>query len=85
MKVRLYSVRDDKAQLATPPVVMQNDAIATRSFGDLVTNGKESQYSLHPEDFSLWFIGEFDNEKLSLEKVVPIKLAQASDFVASNK
>ena len=60
MNKRLYSIRDLKAQTFTPPTIQDNDAVAIRAFGDLVTKDKESLLGTHPADFALCFVGEFD-------------------------
>lgn len=80
MKVKLYAIRDDKASLYNPPVIMQNDAIAVRTFGDLVARD-DSVIGSHPEDYTLRVIGEFDNETGELHQdVYGNILATGSDF-----
>lgn len=79
---KLYAIRDDKACIYNAPCIMDNDSVAIRSFSDMVFNDSKTLIALHPEDFSLWFIGEFDSESASLNQpAAPLKLAQGSDFI----
>ncbi len=84
MIIKLYSIRDTKVGNFNPPVRMDNDAAAVRSFGDLVTaTDKPTLFSQHPADFALCYIGDFDVEKGVL---IPAEggfrsLAMGSDFI----
>lgn len=64
MKIRLYSVLDRTAQQFGAPMAFANDAIARRSFTDAFVDS-ESVFALHPDDFELHFIGEFDGDDRS--------------------
>ena len=83
MKRSMYAIRDLKAGTFNAPVIMDNDAVATRSFGDLVCDRqKGTLISTHPADFALCRVGEFDIEKGVL---IPadggfVQLAVGSDF-----
>lgn len=83
MKRKLYSIRDEKAGTFNPPCVFDNDAVATRSFGDLVTRDKDTLLAAHSEDFALYRLGEFDLESGALLSSVEdvVILARGSDFV----
>jgi len=82
MKRKLYAIRDLKANIFNTPVAMDNDATAIRSFGDLVSGDKTSLVALHPSDFALCFIGEFDIEKgiLLPADTGYVQLACGNDF-----
>lgn len=80
MKVKLYSIRDKKASVYNTPVVFDNDAVAIRAFGDLVTRDKESLISVHPSDFSLCYLGEFDRETGLLSAADVVVLADGDSF-----
>lgn len=83
---KLYAIRDDRMKQFLPPVLLENDAVATRMFGDVV--GRKDANNLvanHPEDFSLWYIGDID---LCTGAVVQDTdaigiICRASDFVVS--
>lgn len=58
---RMYAIRDDKMAEFDRPCIIQNDDVACRMLGDTIRNcDKSSALALHPEDFTMWFIGFFD-------------------------
>lgn len=61
MLLRIYSIRDEKSLSYGTPFFQSTDGLALRAFADLV-NDPKSIISKHPEDFSIWFIGTFDDE-----------------------
>lgn len=61
MKLKIYSVFDSKAKAYNSPFYLRNSGEATRGFADVVNDGK-SQISKYPEDYSLFELGEFDDE-----------------------
>jgi len=56
----IYSVHDSKALAYLPPFFMHNKNMAIRSFQDAVQDDGSS-FHRHPEDYSLWELGEFDD------------------------
>lgn len=82
MKKRVYSIRDNKMASFGVPVLIDNDAVATRQFGDIIASGGDNVMCKHPADFSLYFIGEYD---MTTGKFVnadcPVVLATGSDFI----
>lgn len=87
MKIRLYALRDDKMATFNCPVKIENDAVAVRQFGDLVTGDKEGLIGKHPNDFSLWFLGEFDIDtgRFFQSDDVGYVVARGSDFVKDDE
>lgn len=84
MTTRLYSIRDDKIAEFGAPVRGEKDSAMIRQFGDLILaddTRNKSVLQLHPEDFSLWFVGEFDTETGAFASAVPSCLARGSDFL----
>lgn len=59
MKKTLYVIFDAKAQTYTNPVAYHNDAEAIRDF-TTVCNDRNCIYGVHPTDFELVRIGDFD-------------------------
>lgn len=55
----LVSVYDSKAETYTPPHPSQSKASAVREFETLVNDGGKTMISQHPEDFSLFMVGEW--------------------------
>lgn len=58
----MFSVFDQKAQAYLPPFFMHAEGMAIRSFGDCIED-PEHQFGKHPEDYTLYEIGEFDDSK----------------------
>ena len=44
---RVYAVRDDKQNEYNTPVLIPNDAVASRSFGDMISTDKNSLIAQH--------------------------------------
>lgn len=59
MKLKAFSVFDEKAQAYVAPFFMPEMAMAARVFGDAINN-PEHDFGRHPEDYTLFLIGEFD-------------------------
>lgn len=81
MNKRIYSVRDCKIGAFAPPCLFENDAVATRAFGDMVTKDRDGLVGSHPEDFALYCIGEINLENGHIVVCEPVSLALASDFM----
>lgn len=63
MKLKMYAVRDGAAQVFMRPFPSQSDGVAIRDFTTAVNEpNRESQLYMHPEDFDLYVVGEWDNE-----------------------
>lgn len=56
----IYTIHDNKAAAYLPPFYLHNKNMAIRSFADCVQE-EGHQFNKHPEDYSLWEIGEFDD------------------------
>jgi len=59
MIYRMYSVRDNAVGSFGRPMFMRSDGEMTRSFMDEV-NRDDSPIGAHPEDYALFYVGEFD-------------------------
>lgn len=63
MKLLIFAVRDSKSSQFGTPMFLQSEGIAVRSLGDEVNKGSaDSIISQHPEDFELFYLGEWDTE-----------------------
>ncbi|QXP08494.1 MAG: nonstructural protein [Arizlama microvirus] len=80
MKLKIYSIFDEKAKAYAQPFYMQQDGLAMRAFGDLV-NDKTSQLNKHPVDFTLWCLGEYDDNSGMFCCDKPKHICKAVDFV----
>lgn len=83
---KLYAIRDTKVGTCNPPCIFDNDAVAMRGFGDLVSRDKDSMIALHPEDFVLLYLGEIDLETGVITQTPDMirVLCTASDFNKGN-
>lgn len=63
--MKLYCIKDDKIGF-NQPFVCANDLDALRQFQDTINrppqNGIKSTLALHPEDFSLYCLGEWEQD-----------------------
>lgn len=88
MILNMYAVLDTKVGAFSNPWCDQTDNSAIRGFSDAVNDGSNpnNQWHRHPEDFSLYKIGQFDT---SIGKIVPVELMEclvtASALAAAKK
>ena len=80
MKVRLYAVFDSKLATFGSLHVCVSDGQAFRQFSDFVNDGRDERNNLfkHPEDFSLFYVGDFVEESGELVRSTPVSLCTAS-------
>ncbi len=74
MIFHIFAVHDSKAKAFLPPFLLPEVGMALRTFGDCVNDkrtpdGKRHQFAEHPEDYTLFKIGEFDNIAGMVKKV----------------
>lgn len=60
MILQIFSVRDSKSEAFAPPFFYPAIPLAVRAFGDALDDVTHP-ISKHPEDFSLFVCGEFDD------------------------
>ncbi len=73
MKDQIFTVYDTKAKAYLPPFFLPQQGMATRVFADLC-NQEGHQFNKHPEDYSLYTIGTFDNIKAKIIEIDPLLL-----------
>lgn len=61
MRTKLYCVKDAKSGLFSHPIHEHTDDLAIRNFVSAV-GAAEGPMSQYPEDFTLFRVGEYDNE-----------------------
>lgn len=67
-----FSIFDQKAAAYFPPFYLQNKALAIRTFGDMVNN-PESRINKHPEDYTLFHLGQWNDNSSEHELFKSIK------------
>lgn len=58
----IFCVHDSKAEAYIAPFVQQNQALAIRQVSDIVNSGSEHVFAKHPEDFTLFKLGFWDEK-----------------------
>jgi len=76
MRVQIIAIFDSKAKVFSNPMFFPSVPVAVRSFTDAVRE-PDSQYRKHPEDYSLWHLGEFDDVDGIFHSRVPEVVVQA--------
>lgn len=62
MKVRVYSIYDEKSLTFAPPFIASTDGVAMRMLKELVDDNN-NMVGRHPSDFRLYCIGIFDDQR----------------------
>lgn len=57
--MKIYTVRDSKVEAYLPPFYAANDAVAIRMITD-TANDPNTLFNKHPIDFTVIYIGEFE-------------------------
>lgn len=60
MKLKMFSIRDQKAECFNTPFFQKTHGEAERNFLTLARDEKSS-ISKYPEDFDLYYLGEYDD------------------------
>jgi hypothetical protein len=80
--MKIFSVYDEKLEEFMTPTFFLTSGQAMRSFEDLVLGDSECIFAKHPEDFTLYLIGEFNSTSGQLESYsIPTVLCSAKDIV----
>jgi hypothetical protein len=80
LKENIYVIYDAKAKVYTQPFYALNDNVALRIGMDLA-NQKDSGFSSHPEDYSLFRIGIYDALNAHIEMTKQECLAKLHHLV----
>lgn len=83
----LVSLFDSKAETWSPPSCADSKAAAIRQFEMLVNDRQQTLVSTHPEDFTLFMLGDFDGvmlkacDKIALANGIDVKRPGVKDGV----
>lgn len=81
MKLKVFSVYDEKAESFGQPFFFAARGMAVRAFIDLANDGR-STVSKHPVDFHLYEIGEYDDSTGRFDSYVNhVALGRAREFI----
>ena len=85
MILKIYSIYDSKADAYQLPFFHQSTGSAKRSFQDLVNDG-ESAFARHPEDYTLFELGTWEDSKADFDMyAAPKSLGVAIDYLLVEK
>ena len=65
MKIELYTIYDSKSGVYNKPFYQLNDDVCRRTASDLLMG--ETDIAMHPEDFSLFHLGNYNDERAKFE------------------
>lgn len=71
MKIKLFAIRDIKAESFYPPFTSMKESIAIRQIVDWVRRD-DSSIARHPSDHELYYVGEFDQSRGNVSGDVPV-------------
>lgn len=81
MKLKMFAVFDVKAAAYLAPFFLPTVGQAVRAFAD-ASNDPSTMFAKHPEDYTLFHVGEFDDSSGDCAPVVPhASLGNAAQFV----
>ena len=84
MRLNVYTIFDSASAAYMRPFFLQSDGQAMRSFTDIAQNA-DHEIGKHPEDYSLYRIGTYDDQKGELHPEDRECLATAEEVVAMAK
>lgn len=80
MSLRMFGVYDVKSDSYHTPFFMPTNGMAIRVFKDMA-NDVNSFIGMHPEDYKLVLLAEFDNQNGEIVPLGAVSLGFAMDFV----
>lgn len=84
--MKIYTIFDAKAEFYNTPFFARTNAEAMRMFQQMISDrNPNNMASTHPEDFTLFEIGSFDELIGSVERIDKKSLANGVDFAKSSK
>ncbi len=84
MRLNIYSIFDTASGLYLRPLFAQSDGQALRTFYDCATSA-ENEIGSHPEDYTLFRLGMFDDNTGELTQEENTSLSTALEMVAKSR
>jgi hypothetical protein len=82
MKQQIFSIFDSKAEAYLAPFFLHKAAMAERAFRQMV-NQEGHQFEASPADYTLFHIGEYDDQNASITPCVPKALFNGVELKAA--
>lgn len=70
MKIKMYAIYDSAAGAYLQPFFFHQDGLALRAISDCVADPSHN-FAKHPDDYTLFYIGEFDDQTGDIVPAVP--------------
>jgi len=80
MNHKIFTIYDSKAKAYLTPFFMHEEGMALRVFIDCI-NDEKHQFGKHPEDYTLFNIGSWSDDKAKFLTNNPIALGNGIEFV----
>ena len=80
MQHKMFVIHDSKANAYLQPWFLTQRAMAQRAFMDCV-NDKDHNFGRHPEDYTLFQIGTFDDQNAKIDWNSPIALGNGLEYI----
>ncbi len=85
MDLKIFSIYDEKGKIYMAPYFLSHTGQGIRTFSDIVQD-KQTSINKHPEDYSLYHIGEFCNVSGKVQSTSePQFIVKATDFDKQEK
>lgn len=82
MIAKMYSVYDAKAGSFAQPFFSQNEALAIRAVSAVMQDERHT-FWMHSEDYSVYLLGEWDDETGRIEAIQPVVIATLTQIKQS--
>ncbi len=76
---KMFVIYDSKANAYMQPWFLTQNGMAVRAFSDCV-NSDDHNFSRHPEDYTLFSLGEFDDQTAKITRAEPISLGNGVQY-----
>lgn len=87
MKFQIIAIRDMVAEAFSVPQFVVNIGASVRSFGDEIRrpkpDGNPAALQDHPEDFNMYHLGEYEDDRGIFTLTEPKLIAQGRDYKES--
>jgi hypothetical protein len=80
MKLNVYAIYDNAIQAFAQPFFMQTDGLAVRAFQDMVNAQEENNISLHPDQFTLFKLSQYEDQTGAFIQTEPESLGNGLTF-----
>ena len=84
MKMNMYTIFDAAANVYMRPFFFQADGQAQRAFQDL-SNDDNHEVGKHPEDYTLFRVGSFDDNEGKVTSQSPFKIINGAEAVGAHR